>query len=211
MSDIIRIVLADDHNMVRTSLATFLDSYPDLDLIGQATNGREAVDLCLQLEPDVVLMDLFMPEMNGVEAIRAILKANSSIKVLALTSFKEDNLVYDALQAGAVGYLLKDDTTDELTAAIRDVHAGKTVISPEAMQALLMTKSAESVPEFKLTPRETEILSFMVQGLTNRQIALELDLSPSTVKFHVSSVLSKLNAASRTEAVAIAIQHKLIL
>jgi two-component system, NarL family, response regulator LiaR len=208
----IRIVIVDDHNMVRSSLATFLDSFEDLEIVGQATSGLEAVTLCDTVKPDVVLMDLKMPEMNGVEAIRMILQQETARAVIALTSFREDDLVLEALQAGAIGYLLKDDTTDELVEAIRDAHAGKPVITMETIQALLRTKARADhhTRHFRLTEREQQILHFMVDGLTNRQIASKLTLSPATIKFHVSSILSKLNAASRTEAVAIAMQHNLI-
>lgn len=207
----IRIIITDDHNMVRNSLATFLNSYEDIELLAQATNGQEAVKLCDELQPDVVLMDLIMPVMDGVEAIEIILTQHPKTRIIALTSFKENDLVLRALQAGAAGYLLKDDTTEELVEAIRDAYAGKTVITPEAMQALLQAKAPPPSPRIqRLTEREIEILKHLVQGDTNRQIADRLHLSPATIKFHVSSILSKLNASSRTEAVAIAIQNNLI-
>lgn len=208
----IRVMIVDDHNMVRSSLAMFLDSYSDIALIGQATNGQQAVQMCREHAPDVVLMDLIMPVMDGVDAIREILREQPEIRILALTSFKVDDLVYRAMEAGAAGYLLKDDTTEELVEAIRDAYAGKTVISPDAMQALLNTHQRASSQDAltRLTDREIVVLRLLSQGLTNRQIADDLSLSPATVKFHVSSILSKLNASSRTEAVAIALQRKLI-
>lgn len=210
MSDSIRIVIVDDHNMIRSSLASFLDSYEDIDLIGQANNGQRAVDLCFELKPDVVLMDLIMPVMNGVEAIKAILEQLPQTRIIALTSFKEDDLVFQALDAGASGYLLKDDTTEELIEAIRSIHAGRTIISPEAMTALLHARQKQTTLVSHLSDRELEILTLLVEGLTNRQIANQKSISLATVKFHVSSILSKLNASSRTEAVAIALQNKLV-
>jgi NarL family two-component system response regulator LiaR len=206
----IRILLVDDHSMVRASLAAFLDSYDDLDVIGEAQNGAIAVQQCQDLRPDVVLMDLIMPEMNGVEATQAIRRDYPEIRILALTSYKEDHLVHDALRAGASGFLLKDDSTEDLVEAVRDVYAGKTVMTPEAMQALLNTPAPQEAFHARLTEREIDILDYLVRGLTNKQIAEKLTLSPATIKFHVSSILSKMNATSRTEAVAIALQEGLI-
>ena len=207
---IIRILLVDDHSMVRASLASFLDSFDDIDVVGQAHNGAAGVNACADLQPDVVLMDLIMPEMNGVEAITHIRQQQPQVRILALTSFKEDTLVHDALRAGASGFLLKDDSTDQLVEAVRDVYAGKTVMTPEAMRALLNTPRPEDPAPSRLTERETEILKYLVQGLTNKQIADKLTLSIATIKFHVSSILAKLNATSRTEAVAIALQEGII-
>ncbi len=203
----IRVLIADDHTMVRNSLAMFLASYPDLELVGQAADGAAAVALCLEARPDVVLMDIQMPEVNGIEATRRILDTLPNTRIIALTSFKDDDLVQQMIGAGAVGYLVKADTTDELVEAIRDAYAGKIAITPEIFQKIVKSKPAES--GFRLTDRESEILTFIVHGLTNRQIAEKLSLSPATIKFHVSSILAKLNAVSRAEAAAIAIEHNL--
>jgi len=209
-SPIIRVMLVDDHLMVRRGLATFLKVYDDLELVGEASSGQEAVQLCDQHQPDVVLMDMVMPDMDGASATRLIRQKFPSIQVLALTSFKEESLVKGALQAGAIGYLLKDVTADELAQAIRAAHAGRTTLSPEAAQALVHAASQPPPPGFDLTGRELEVLSLMVVGLNNIQIAEQLFVSPSTIKSHVSNILSKLGVASRTEAVTLALRTQLL-
>jgi two-component system, NarL family, response regulator LiaR len=207
----IRVMIVDDQYIVRSGLATFVSICPDLELVGEASDGEEAVRLCAAAQPDIILMDLMMPKMNGVEATRLILQQQPGIKILALTSFKEKDLVQNVLKAGAIGYLLKDITADELANAIRNVYAGRPTLAPEAMQALLEpTAPAEtSLIGQDLTEREREVLVLMVKGLSNPQIADTLVLSLSTVKFHVSSILSKLQATTRTEAVTLALKHKL--
>jgi NarL family two-component system response regulator LiaR len=210
MAEAIRVLIADDHTMVRTGLVMFLNSLQDIELVGQARNGLEAVELCQERQPHVVLMDLVMPELDGVAAARAILQANPHFRIIALTSFKDDELIYAAIKAGIVGYLLKDCTADELAAAIRDVHAGKTTIPLEMMQAALRVAENPGARQYRLSEREQEVLRLVVRGLSNRQIAHDLTLGESTVKFHVSNILSKLGAATRAEAVALAMQHKLI-
>ena len=206
----IRVLLVDDHLMVRRGLATFLKVYDDLELVGQASDGQEAVQLCDQYHPDVVLMDMVMPGMDGASATRLIRQQSPSIQVLALTSFKEENLVKGALQAGAIGYLLKDVTADELARAIRAAHAGRTTLSPEAAQALVHATSHPPPTSVELTGRELEVLSLMVVGLNNTQIAGKLCVSPSTIKSHVSNILSKLGVSSRTEAVTLALRTHLL-
>jgi len=196
--------------MVRRGLATFLKIFDDLELAGEAASGQEAVQLCAQLQPDVVLMDMVMPEMDGATATRLIRKQSPSVQVLALTSFKEEILVQSALQAGAIGYLLKDVSADELAQAIRAAHAGRSTLSPEAAQALVHATSQPPAPGIDLTERELEVLSLMVEGLNNLQIAARLTVSPSTVKSHVSSILSKLEVTSRTEAVSLALRNRLV-
>jgi NarL family two-component system response regulator LiaR len=210
MPDKIRVVIVDDHAMVRGGLEMFIGSVPDLELVGQASNGQEAIRVCGDSHPNVVLMDLIMPIMNGVEAIEAIRAANPEIRVIALTSFKDDDLVYGALKAGAVNYLPKDVNYDELAQAIRDAQSGRSAINPEVTQALLRMADKPGARQFQLTERELEVLGLIARGLTNSQIAAELHLSGSTVKFHVSNVLSRLGAASRSEAAALAVQHKLV-
>ena len=206
----IRVLVVDDHTMVRRGLATFLKVFDDLELAGEAASGQEAIQLCAQLQPDVVLMDMVMPDMDGATATRLIRKQSPLIQVLALTSFKEEILVQSALQAGAIGYLLKDVSADELAQAIRSAHAGRSTLSPEAAQALVHATSQPPAPGIDLTERELEVLSLMVEGLNNTQIAARLTVSPSTVKSHVSSILSKLGVASRTEAVSLALRNRLV-
>ena len=192
-------------------LATFLKVFDDLELAGEAASGQAAVQLCAQLQPDVVLMDMVMPDMDGATATRLIRKQSPLIQVIALTSFKEEILVQSALQAGAIGYLLKDVSVDELAQAIRAAHAGRTTLSPEAAQALVHAASQPPAPGIDLTERERAVLALMVEGLNNTQIAARLTVSPSTVKSHVSNILSKLAVASRTEAVTLALHNRQVV
>jgi NarL family two-component system response regulator LiaR len=205
----IRIVIADDHAMVRSGLAAFLTVNEDLELVGEASNGAEAVRLCAQVRPDVVLMDLVMPGVDGPTAIGEIRRANPDIQVIALTSFPEEDLVQRALGAGAISYLLKNVGADELATAIRSAQAGRPTLAPEAAQALI-ARARQPQMTFELTPREHEVLALMVKGLSNPEIARRLVVGRSTAKFHVSSVLTKLGVSSRTEAVALALQHNLV-
>lgn len=211
MEEKIRVMLVDDHAVVRSGLATFLMVRDDMELVGEAENGEQALIRCPLLKPHVVLMDLVMPGMDGATTTRLLRQRCPDVQVIVLTSFKELELVQGALQAGAIGYLLKDVSAAELASAIRAASMGKPTLSPEAAQALIQAAHppAEKVG-FNLTDREREVLALMVEGLNNNQIAKRLVVSPWTVKFHVSSVLSKLNAATRTEAVAIALQNKLV-
>ncbi len=214
----IRVMVVDDHAMVRRGLATILKVFDDtskdtgrpLQLAGEAENGAAAIQLCGEILPDVVLMDMVMPEMDGATATRAICERYPQVQVIALTSFKEGDLVKNALDAGAIGYLLKDVSADELARAIRAAHAGRATLSPEAAQALVETANLPPVPGLDLTEREREVLALMVEGLNNTQIAGRLTVSPSTIKSHVSSVLSKLGVASRTEAVALALRNHIV-
>jgi NarL family two-component system response regulator LiaR len=206
----IRVMVVDDHTMVRRGLATILKIFDDLELVGEASSGQAAIQLCAQLQPDVVLMDMVMPDMDGATATRLIRKQSPLIQVLALTSFKEEILVQSALQAGAIGYLLKDVSADELAEAIRAAHAGRSTLSPEAAQALIHAASQPQAPGFDLTERERTVLALLVEGLNNTQIAGRLTVSPSTVKSHVSNILSKLGVASRTEAVTLALRNRIV-
>ena len=210
MSEKIRVLITDNHTMVRNGLKMFLKSYPNIELVGEASNGKEAIVMCDTLHPDVVLMDLLMPEMDGVTATSAIVQSHPEIRVIALTSFNEDQLIYAALKAGIVAYLLKDCTSDELVNTIRNVHAGNMTINPEIMQAVLRVADNPATRQYHLSEREREVLRLVVRGFSNRQIAANLILSESTIKFHVSNILSKLGIATRSEAVALAIQHKLV-
>lgn len=203
----IQVLLVDDHTMVRRGLATFLRVFDDLQLAGEAANGAEAIEQCASIHPDVVLMDMVMPEMDGIAATRAIRSRFPSVQVIALTSFKEQELVHEALQAGAIGYLLKDVSADELAQAIRAAHAGRGTFSPEAVQALAHAAAQPPPLAHDLTDREQDVLALMIEGLTNIEIAEKLVVSPSTIKSHVSNILAKLDVSSRTEAVAFALQH----
>ena len=206
----IRVMLVDDHTMVRWGLATFLMVFEDFKLVGEAENGRTAVQLCAEVLPDVVLMDMAMPDMDGVTATRLIHHQFPQVRVIALTSFKEGKLIRDALEAGAIGYMLKDASAEELAQAIRAAHAGRATLSPEATQALVHAASQPLEPGLDLTEREREVLLLMIEGLNNTQIAGRLTVSPSTVKSHVSNILSKLGVASRTEAVTLALRNNLV-
>jgi NarL family two-component system response regulator LiaR len=206
----IRVMIVDDHAVVRSGLAAFLLVYDDMELVGEAEGGQEAVDQCKKFQPDVVLMDLLMPDMDGATATRTIRRRYPQIQVIALTSFREEELVQGALQAGAISYLLKNVSADELAEAIRSAYAGRPTLAPEAAEALIHAASQPPKLGFDLTDREREVLALMVHGLNNLEIAEQLVVSRSTVRFHVSNILSKLEAVNRAEAVGLAVQHKLI-
>lgn len=206
----IRILLVDDHTMVRKGLSLFLKAYDDLELVGEAESGQAAIRLCREILPDVVLMDMVMPDMDGVTATQTICKQFPQIQVIALTSYKEGDLVKNALEAGAIGYLLKDISAEELAQAIRSAHSGRGSLSPGAAQSLIQTTNQPLQPGADLTTREREVLALLVEGLNNTQIAGRLGVSPSTIKSHVSNILSKLDVASRTEAVTLAFRHNLV-
>jgi NarL family two-component system response regulator LiaR len=206
----IRVMIVDDHSMVRRGLAAFLKVNADLQVVGQARNGQQALQMCAQVQPDVILMDLLMPEMDGATATRIILEQYPGVRVIALTSFQEKELVRDALRAGAISYLIKNVSADELVEAIRAAHAGRSTLAPEALQALIQSDEHKFTPGYDLSERERQVLALLVQGLSNPEIADRLSVSRSTAKAHVSNILSKLNVSNRAEAVALAVQHKLI-
>jgi NarL family two-component system response regulator LiaR len=207
----IRVLIADDHPLVRQGLRSFLDTLDDIDVVGEAVDGGEAVALAASLEPDVVMMDLSMPNVDGIEATRRIAQANAAIKVIALTSFATDDKVFPAIQAGAAGYLLKETEPAELADAIRKVHRGEPILHP-TVAARLMREVAAAEPRAHrtdLTARELEVLRLIARGRSNKEIARDLAVAEKTVKTHVSNVLSKLGVADRTQAALYAVQHGL--
>lgn len=210
MSERIRVVIVDDHLMVRRGLATFLRSAPDLELVGEAGSGDEAMRSCAAAQPDVVLMDLMLPDMDGVTATRAIRTAHPQTQVIAVTSSIDDGLVRQVLQAGAIGYLMKDVSALTLGEAIRAASHGRPTLAPEAAKALMGQHRRAIEPRAQLTERERDILRLLVQGLTNPQIANHLSVSRSTVQTHVANLLGKLHATSRTQLVAMALKDRLL-
>ena len=210
MNKPIRVMLVDDHTMVRKGLVTFLKVFDYLELVGEADNGADAIKLCGKVLPDVILMDMVMPDMDGATATALIRKKHPQVQILVLTSFKEGKLIKKALEAGAIGYLLKDVSADDLAHAIRAAHAGRATLSPEAAQSLVETTNLPPAPGLDLTEREREVLALMVEGLSNSQIAIKLSVSSSTIKSHVSNVLAKLGVTSRTEAVSLALRNHII-
>jgi len=203
----IQVVLVDDHAMLRKGLAVFLLSYPDLKLVGEASNGDEALKLCAEKRPDVVLMDLMMPIMDGVTATRLLRHDYPEIQVIALTSFGEENLIKEVLEAGAISYLFKKVLADDLAKAIRAAQAGLSTFAPEVTEILVQSvhKPAEAFQD--LTAREREVLALMVKGMGNNEIASQLMISLSTTKTHVSNILGKLGLTSRTEAIVKVLEH----
>ena len=209
----ISVLIVDDHELIRRGLATFLDLADDLEVVGQAGSGTEAVRLVRQLRPDVVLMDLIMPDMDGVEAIRTIQQSAPETRVIALTSYVSEDLVMQAMQAGAIGFLLKDIGAMRLADAIRGAHVGQSILAPHAAHAVIQHSSSRHarVPRRQdLTEREIDVLRLMIRGQTNAQIAQALSLSRATINFHVSSILGKLDARTRTKAVAVALHDRLV-
>lgn len=210
VSQPIRVMLVDDHTMIRRGLATFLQISDNLVLVGEAGGGEEAIELCAHLLPDVILMDMMMPDMDGVTATRLIREQFPTVQVIALTSFKEAGLVQSALQAGAIGYLLKDISAEDLARAIRAAHVGQGTVDSEVTQDLIQAATQPTAPGADLTEREQEVLVLLVEGLNNTEIAEKLVVSPSTIKSHVSNILAKLDVTSRTEAAALAVRHHLV-
>jgi NarL family two-component system response regulator LiaR len=205
----IKILLVDDHTVVRSGLSKFLLVNKDLKLVGEASDGAEAIQMVSLHKPDVVLMDLMMPGVDGITATREIHKKHPQVKVIALTSFAEQNMVQGALQAGAIAYLQKNVTAKELGNAIRSACAGRMTLSPEATQVLAQSVAQPQIPGEQLTERERDVLKCMVDGLNNNEIAERLVVSLGTVKFHISNIFHKLGVDSRVEAVKLAIEQKL--
>jgi NarL family two-component system response regulator LiaR len=200
-------MLVDDHDMLRSGLKVFLDAFDELELVGEASDGDQAVWYCIELSPDVVLMDLNMPRMGGIDALKAIHSQNPGIRFVVVTSFVDESLVQGALHAGAVGYQLKDSGAQELYGAILRAYRGQSVLSPQATQVLVSATVKPPPIGHDLSDREIEILELLVQGLSNSEIGDRLFISRSTVKNHISSIFGKLPANSRAEAAAIAVQH----
>jgi len=207
----IRVLITDDHEMVRRGLNMFLRTYPDLELVGEANNGEQALELCGEVSPNVILMDLIMPGIGGIEAIRRITVKYPHVRVIALSSATDSGNVTKAIDAGAMGYLMKNISTDELAEAIRQVNQGRRMLSEEATQALIKASTRPIEPVYRLTEREYEILHLLIEGLTNPEIAQKTEASRSTVKYHVSSILSKLGVTNRADAVALALRHKIVI
>jgi RNA polymerase sigma factor (sigma-70 family) len=203
----IRVMIADDHHMVREGLKVLLSTSDDIVVVGEAANGDEAVRLCREVQPDVVLMDVVMPVMDGAAATAAITSDCPTVKVVALTTFVDDDLVTRTLEAGAISYLLKDARPETLTGAVRDAYEGRGTIDTSVMKTILQRREDDVGRE--LTPREREVLALLAAGMSNKEIAEKLTLSVGTVRLHVSNVLAKLGAPNRTTAAAIAMKHGL--
>ncbi len=206
----IRVLVVDDHAVVRGGLRFLLGGVDDIEIVGEGTSGAEALELVAKLAPDLVIMDMMMPEMDGITATRELRRRFPDVRVLALTSFSEGALVQQALQAGAIGYLLKDMQAGDLIGAIRTAFAGAPVLSPDATRALVSALNTPPAPGSDLSERELEVLRLMVTGLSNEQIAEQLHISRNTVRHHVHNILGKLGVANRTEAVGVAVQHNLV-
>jgi two-component system, NarL family, response regulator LiaR len=209
---VIRVLLADDHEMVRIGVSAFLASQPDMEVVGEADSGKRAVELALELRPDIILMDLVMPEMDGIEATKQIIAQWPEAKIIVVTSFLDDEKVYPALEAGATSYMLKTSKANEIANAIRATFYGQSVLEPEVTNKVMtkMKQKKEPLPHEELTNREMEVLLLMAQGKTNQEIADELFIAVKTVKVHVSNILSKLGVQDRTQAVIYAFKHSLV-
>jgi NarL family two-component system response regulator LiaR len=210
-SPVTRVLIVDDHPIVRKGIASSLQPYEDLEVVAEARTGEEAVQVAQTHHPHVVLMDLLMPGMGGIAAIRSLHESEPEVQIIALTSFREGSLVEEALVAGAIGYLLKDVAVDELVKAVRLARQGVPTLAPAAGQALVkMVANGPPALGHDLTEREQQVLSLMAKGLSNQQIADQLVITPATVKFHTRSIRSKLGTGSRTETVILALQHHLV-
>lgn len=212
MSDVIKVLLVDDHDIVRIGVRSFLCSFDDIEVVGEAANGQEAVDLTAELSPDIILMDMLMPVMDGIQAIREIRDRKLPGRIIALTSFATDDKLFPAIKAGAMGYLLKDSTPQELLEAIRRVHRGEPSLAPDIARKVLseLSQSGEDstipTPD-PLTPRELDTLKLVAKGKSNKAIAEDMFVSEATVRTHMTSILSKLHLANRVEATLYALRE----
>jgi two-component system, NarL family, response regulator LiaR len=205
----IRVMIVDDHAMVHIGLSAMLDACDGVELVAEASSGEEALRVCASISVDVVLMDLLLPNMSGIEATRRIKEQYADIQILALTSYEDIEHINAALKAGAIGYLLKNISAPDLWLAIANAHAGQRSLSPEVSKALIVYSQQPNLPHEHLTEREREVLAYVARGMSNTQIADVLVVSPFTIKAHVSNILTKLNVVTRAEAAAYAVQHKL--
>ncbi|MBI0578900.1 response regulator transcription factor [Neobacillus cucumis] len=207
----IRVLFVDDHEMVRIGVSAYLSAQPDIDVVGEADNGKRGVELALELRPDIILMDLVMKEMDGIEATKQIIEQWPEAKVIIVTSFLDDEKVYPALEAGATSYMLKTSKASEIADAVRATYHGQSVLEPEVTGKMMvkMRQKNQHLPHEELTSRELEILLLMAEGKTNQDIADELFIALKTVKTHVSNILSKLRVQDRTQAVIYAFKHSL--
>jgi len=206
----IEVLIVDDHPILRHGIKTMLLTFDDISVVGEAGNGLEALARCQETLPDVILMDVVMPGMNGVETTRAVLERYPQVKIIVLTSFPDQDLVQESLEAGAIGFLLKDTPIDSLGDAIRSAHAGHSTLAPEATQTLIQAKSRPPKVGHDLSPREREVLALVVEGLSNDEIADRLVISANTVSKHVSACMSKLEATNRAQVAAQAVRHQII-
>jgi NarL family two-component system response regulator LiaR len=208
----IRVLFVDDHEMVRIGVSSYLSAQPDIEVVGEAADGKKGVELALELRPDIILMDLVMKEMDGIEATRLIIDQWPEAKVIIVTSFLDDEKVYPALEAGATSYMLKTSKAGEIVNAVRATYHGQSVLEPEVTGKMMvkMRQKNTHLPHEDLTTREIEILLQMAEGKSNQEIADELFIAIKTVKTHVSNILSKLNVQDRTQAVIYAFKHSLI-
>lgn len=206
----IKVMLVDDHPMVRHGIRTVFEAYDDIVLVAEAENGRQAIKMCEDYQPEIILMDMVMPIVDGVQATEFIINKWPDIKIIALTSFNDKDLIKKSLKAGAVSYILKTISGEKLVKMIKDVYKGSFILSSQATKILLSELREPQDENFKLTNREKEILALVVEGLSNKQIAKRLFLSSSTVQFHVSNILSKLGVSKRTEAAYLALKQNLV-
>jgi NarL family two-component system response regulator LiaR len=205
----IKVMIVDDHPIVRDGLKSVLLAADDMELVGEAGDGREALARCQETLPDVILMDIVMPGMDGIEATHAVLGQYPDVKIVMLTTFPEEDLIQKSLDAGAVGYLVKNAPSDRLAGAIRSAYAGEPALAPEATQALIRARTTPQKLGYDLSAREKEVLALLVEGLTNDEIAERLVISRGTVRHHVSACITKLGASNRTHAAALAVEHGL--
>ncbi len=206
----IKVLLIDDHEMVRLGVSAYLSAQPDMEVVGEAESGEKGVELALQLRPDIILMDLVMEPMDGIEATKQIISAWPEAKIMIVTSFLDDDKVYPAIEAGAVSYMLKTSKASEIANAIRATFHGQSVFEPEVTGKMMNSIRKQSLPHEQLTSREMEVLLLIAQGKTNQEIAEELFISLKTVKVHVSNILAKLDVQDRTQAVIYAFKHGLV-